>query len=102
MIITGKKFSKPKMSRVKNGDIVLPEEKITEKRERLDHVLVKKFPQYNRSTLQNFIKSGFVSVDGKKITKPNAEIITEKNNQENKLTIGLKIPKKKKRRIQKK
>ena len=96
MIITGKKFSKPKMSRVKNGDIVLPEEKITEKRERLDHVLVKKFPQYNRSTLQNFIKSGFVSVDGKKITKPNAEIITEKNNQENKLTIGLKIPKKKK------
>ena len=65
MIITGKKFSKPEMSRVVNGDVVLKQDEGRKKRNRLDLLLVAKYPDYNRSTLQNFIKSGFVTVDGK-------------------------------------
>ena len=41
MIITGKKFSKPEMSRVKNGDIILKQER-KEERVRLDLLLVEK------------------------------------------------------------
>lgn len=77
MIITGKKFSKPTMSRVKNGDMVLPEKAQPKERIRLDHILIEKYPEYNRSTLQNFIKSGYVTVDGKIIKKPNYEIIKD-------------------------
>ena len=90
MIITGKKFSKPAMSRVKNGDVILAEEKAPEKRTRLDLILVKRYPEYNRSTLQNFIKSGYVKINGKTITRPNAEIITEENAP---LEIKLTVPK---------
>lgn len=79
MIITGKKFSKPTMSRVKNGDMVLPEKEQKKERIRLDHILIEKYPEYNRSTLQNFIKSGYVTVDGKTIKKPNYEIIKDSN-----------------------
>ncbi len=79
MIITGKKFSKPTMSRVKNGDMVLPEKTQPKERIRLDHILTEKYPEYNRSTLQNFIKSGYVTVDSKIITKPNYEIIKDDN-----------------------
>ena len=77
MIITGKKFSKPAMSRVKNGDMVLPEQDGPQERIRLDHLLAEKYPEYNRSTLQNFIKSGYVTVDDKIIKKPNYEIIKD-------------------------
>lgn len=70
MIITGKKFSKPSLSRVINGDVELKEEEKTEKF-RLDKLLVEKYPEYNRSTLQTFIKSGYVKVDGKTVLKPN-------------------------------
>ena len=77
MIITGKKFSKPAMSRVKNGDMVLPEQDGPKERIRLDHLLTEKYPEYNRSTLQNFIKSGYVTVDDKIIKKPNYEIIKD-------------------------
>ena len=77
MIITGKKFSKPTMSRVKNGDMVLPEKELPKERVRLDMILVEKYPEYNRSTLQNFIKSGYVTVDDKIIKKPNYEIIKD-------------------------
>lgn len=77
MIITGKKFSKPAMSRVKNGDVILPKN-IPDERKRLDLLLVEKYPEWNRGTLQNFIKSGYVTVDGKIIKKPNAEIIVKK------------------------
>ena len=73
MIITGKKFSKPSLSRVINGDVVLSKDKKVEKF-RLDKELVEKYPEYNRSTLQTFIKSGYVSVDGKVAKKPNTEI----------------------------
>ena len=71
MIKTGKKFSKPEMSRVVNGDVVLPDTPIKPEKKRLDHMMVKIFKSYNRSTLQKFIESGFVSVDGVVAKKPN-------------------------------
>ncbi len=81
MIITGKKFSKPEMSRVKNGDLILDEKKKKENRIRLDLLLVEKYPDFNRSTLQNFIKSGYVTVNGEVIKKPNYSVLlsTEEN-----------------------
>lgn len=71
MIRVGKKFSKPNVSRVINGDIIerAPEEK--EPEFRLDLIAVERFPEYNRSTLQKFIKSGFLKVDGEIVRKPN-------------------------------
>lgn len=77
-LVTGKKFSKPDMSRVINGDVELAEE--TEKTEkfRLDHVLVKQHPEFNRSTLQKFIKQGCVKVNKKVVRKPNT-LIEEKD-----------------------
>ncbi len=71
MIRVGKKFSKPDMSRVVNGDIELAEAPEEEPKVRLDLLLVKKHPSYNRSTLQKFIKSGFVKVDGEVVKKAN-------------------------------
>jgi len=73
MIITGKKFSKPSLSRVINGDVVLASDEKVEKF-RLDKELVEKYSEYNRSTLQTFIKSGYVTVDGKVASKPNTLI----------------------------
>jgi 23S rRNA pseudouridine1911/1915/1917 synthase len=83
MIITGKKFSKPSLSRVINGDVVISGDEKVEKF-RLDKMLVEAHPEYNRSTLQTFIKSGYVEVDGKKVVKPNA--LLEK---EAKITLNL-------------
>lgn len=74
MIVTGKKFSKPELSRVINGDTILPTTENANNRKRLDHILVEKYPEYNRSSLQNFIKSGFVTVNGENVQKPNAKI----------------------------
>ena len=71
MIITGKKFSKPELSRVINGDTILPDDHQDENKRRLDMVLVEKYPNYNRSSLQSFIKSGFVKVNDKVAKKPN-------------------------------
>ena len=59
------------MSRVINGDKVLAQEEQKPEKLRLDLLLVEKHPEYNRSTLQFFIKSGFVTVDGKPAKKPN-------------------------------
>lgn len=73
MIITGKKFSKPELSRVINGDTKLAATDTSPEKFRLDHLLVKQHPEYNRSSLQTFIKSGFVAVDGKIVTKPNSK-----------------------------
>lgn len=87
MIITGKKFSKPEMSRVINGDVVLPEAPEVEEKTRLDLLLVERFPGYNRSSLQTFIKSGFVTVDGKVIKKPNEKISQDAH-------LELSVPKK--------
>lgn len=77
MIITGKKFSKPDLSRVVNGDTVLPDAPETPQKIRLDHLLVQQHPEYNRSSLQTFIKSGFVKVNGEIVTKPNTKVLPE-------------------------
>ncbi len=71
MIITGKKFSKPELSRVINGDVSIDSQDDTVEKFRLDHLLVKQYPAYNRSSLQTFIKKGFVTVDGRIAQKPN-------------------------------
>ncbi|MBR3269865.1 RluA family pseudouridine synthase [Candidatus Saccharibacteria bacterium] len=72
MIRTGKKFSKPEMSRVINGDTVLDEAPEKAEKIRLDTMMVGIYKSYNRSTLQKFIKNGFVKVDGVEVLKPNA------------------------------
>lgn len=74
MIITGKKFSKPELSRVINGDTILPDNSIEDNRKRLDHILVELHPEYNRSSLQNFIKAGYVTVNGEIVKKPNSKV----------------------------
>ncbi|MBR2586928.1 RluA family pseudouridine synthase [Candidatus Saccharibacteria bacterium] len=74
MIITGKKFSKPAMSRVINGDVVLEKDETKPEKFRLDQLLVEKFPEYNRSTLQKFIREGYVTVNGDVETKPAEKI----------------------------
>lgn len=73
MIVTGKKFSKPELSRVINGDTQLSTTEVGPEKFRLDHLLVEQHPEYNRSSLQTFIKSGFVTVDGIVVTKPNSK-----------------------------
>ncbi len=85
MIITGKKFSKPDLSRVINGDTVLPEDTQAPEKTRLDHLLVQQHPEYNRSSLQSFIKSDFVKVNGIIAKKPNEKISPDS-------TIELTVP----------
>ena len=77
MIITGKKFSKPEMSRVVNGDVILAEEEQAPEKVRLDHLLVEKYKSYNRSSLQKFIESGFVKVDGVVAKKANQKFLPD-------------------------
>lgn len=72
MIRTGKKFSKPEMSRVINGDTVLSEAPEKVQKTRLDTMMVGIYKSYNRSTIQKFIKNGFVEVDDEPVLKPNA------------------------------
>ena len=75
MIVTGKKFSKPSLSRVINGDVEMPEnESEAVPKIRLDLLLVQKYPTYNRASLQVFTKSGFVKVNGEVIDKPGAHV----------------------------
>ena len=73
MIITGKKFSKPEMSRVINGDTVLKTEEETPELIRLDVMMTEIYKSYNRSTIAKFIKNGFVEVDDVLVEKPNAK-----------------------------
>lgn len=77
MIITGKKFSKPDLSRVVNGDTILSDAPEAPEKVRLDHLLVEQHPEYNRSSLQRFIKSGYVTVDGTTVQKPNAKFLPD-------------------------
>ncbi len=60
------------MSRVINGDKELNVEQEKPVKKRLDLILAEIYKSYNRSTLQKFIKSGFVKVDGELVTKPSA------------------------------
>ena len=87
MIRTGKKFSKPEMSRVINGDKLLSDETIKVEKTRLDMMMARIYKSYNRSTLQKFIKNGFVKVDGKTILKPNVQF-------EDGVKIDLHVPEK--------
>lgn len=75
MIITGKKFSKPELSRIINGDVELPDDETAPEKIRLDHLLVQQHPEYNRSSLQTFIKLGYVTVDDNIVTRPNAKFL---------------------------
>lgn len=77
MIRTGKKFSKPEMSRVINGDKTLEEAEVPVEKIRLDILMREIYKSYNRSTLQKFIESGFVKVDGELVTKPNTKFIRD-------------------------
>lgn len=97
MIITGKKFSKPELSRVINGDVELSDTPEIEKT-RLDKKLVELFPDYNRSTLQTFIKAGYVTVDKKPTLKPNT-LIEESSKIELNLPDEIKSPEAKKAAI---
>jgi 23S rRNA pseudouridine1911/1915/1917 synthase len=85
MIRTGKKFSKPEMSRVINGDTVLPEAEAAPEKVRLDILMKEIYKSYNRSTIQRFIESGFVTVDGELVLKPNFKV-------ERGVKIDLKVP----------
>lgn len=85
MIRTGKKFSKPEMSRVINGDTVFPEAEQPEEKLRLDVLMREIYRSYNRSTLQKFIESGFVTVDGELVTKSNTKFTRD-------VKIELKVP----------
>ena len=85
MIRTGKKFSKPEMSRVINGDRVLDAATEETPKIRLDVMLSQIYKSYNRSTLQKFIKSGFVKVNGETVLKSNAKF-------EDGVKIDLKVP----------
>lgn len=89
MIITGKKFSKPEMSRVINGDVILPEGQAESEKIRLDILMREIYKSYNRSTLQKFIESGFVKVDGELVTKPNTRFVRD-------VKIDLVVPEKQK------
>lgn len=71
MIRTGKKFSKPEMSRVINGDLILDAGDEREEKYRLDHLLMQKYKSYNRSSLQKFIELGYVTVNGEVARKSN-------------------------------
>ena len=86
MIRTGKKFSKPEMSRVINGDTVLADEPEKPELIRLDVMMAEIYKSYNRSTLQKFIKNGFVEVDDELVLKPNAKFPKG-------IKIDLKVPK---------
>lgn len=71
MIRTGKKFSKPEMSRVVNGDKIMPDAPEKPEKKRLDHLMMEIYKSYNRSTLQKFIEAGYVTVGGELAKKPN-------------------------------
>ncbi|MBR3157090.1 RluA family pseudouridine synthase [Candidatus Saccharibacteria bacterium] len=85
MLRAGKKFSKPEMSRVINGDVELPAAEQAVEKVRLDLLMGEIFKSYNRSTLQKFIEYGFVTVDGKLVKKPNTKF-------ERGVKIDLRIP----------
>lgn len=85
MIRTGKKFSKPEMSRVINGDRIIEIETEEIEKVRLDILMKEIYKSYNRSSLQKFIESGFVTVDGEVVLKPNTKVVRG-------VKLDLKIP----------
>ena len=58
-----------------NGDSILPDAPEKPELIRLDMLMTEVFKSYSRSTLQKFIRNGFVTVDGEVIKKPNQQIL---------------------------
>ncbi len=82
-----KKFSKPELSRMINGDIPFDTDKNTTSKDnsvRLDVAVLNNYPYYSRATIQKFIKSGYVTLAGKIINKPNTLI---EDNQQPELNL---------------
>lgn len=81
-----KKFSKPELSRRINGDIV--EKTIAEEtpKRRLDMILLEKYPEHSRATIQKLIKNGHAKLGEEVLDKPNA-LIDEAD--EDKLTLEI-------------
>ena len=79
----GKKFSKPELSRMINGDIPFDNQNNpqndTVPQIRLDIITLEHYPRYSRSTIQKFIKDGYVTVNSKVINKPNT--LVDENDQ---------------------
>ena len=76
-----KKFSKPELSRMINGDIVKNDAPIEEEKRRFDMVLLEKYPQYTRGTIQKFIKEGLASINGETILKANYLLSADEEEQ---------------------
>ena len=74
----GKKFSKPELSRMINGDIPFDNQNNpqndTVPQIRLDIIALEHYPRYSRATIQKFIKDGYVTVNSKVINKPNTPV----------------------------
>ena len=67
-----KKFSKPELSRRINGDIAQKESATQETvKNRFDMLLLEKYPNFSRATIQRLIKEGYASIDGETIKKAN-------------------------------
>lgn len=77
-----KKFSKPEMSRRINGDIIDAPKQVEETpKRRFDMVLLERYPQYTRGTIQKFIKEGLASIHGETVTKANYLVEFEQEDQ---------------------
>lgn len=44
---------------------------------RLDHEVVTRHPEYSRSTIQKYIKAGYVHVNGQSVTQPKADVTAD-------------------------
>ena len=79
----GKKFSKPELSRMINGDIPFDDQKTSQDdtvpQIRLDIITLEQNPRYSRATIQKFIKDGRVTVNGHIVDKPNT--LVDENDQ---------------------
>ena len=64
-------FSKRHLSRIINGDIVPDAAPEKPQKTRLDIKLLELYPDFNRSTLQKFIRDGRVTVNGNIVDKSN-------------------------------
>ena len=59
------------MSRMINGDIIKNDAPVEEVKRRFDMVLLEKYPQYSRGTIQKFIKEGLASINGEIVDRAN-------------------------------
>ena len=79
----GKKFSKPELSRMINGDIPFDDQNTSQDdtvpQIRLDIITLEQNPRYSRATIQKFIKDGRVTVNGDIVDKPNT--LVDENDQ---------------------